>query len=354
MFTGQVSAFSITHRNLKIYRSLDTTSQLKLAVKIVRGDYKYVSRFFIEQLNARNHARSVVEKVAEELPRRLENTNIVPKSYDGYLALLNVSRDKIKGDGLPKDVSTSAMDRALREECWAATFGDHERPSGLFAARHAPQLSENNQDKWGSVRSSQIEAALTAANKLSGPSISGPELLRLVDDHFEVFSGPVWIHKEARVSLSEYLGLACAIHVLEMLMDKGEYTKEDARLLFSTLKEQNVPDTQMFEFSFSGAPEEAVSSKTASTSDLQSMIEVVHDRYFSGDINLYGDKRSQFDAKYNVARSAADKIEALKLGVTLLLEQTRLEKPRIVAMLDDLALLRRPIGNRESLVGDDD
>jgi hypothetical protein len=102
-------------------------------------------------------------------------------------------------------------------------------------------------------------------------------------------------------------------------------------------------------FSFSGSPE------TPSTFDLEKpdetrsrMIEAVHDRYFSGAANLYR-KRKQFDAEYLAASSAADKIEALKLGMTLLLEETKLEKDRVVAMLDDLALLR-PVRVRESLV----
>ena len=116
-----------------------------------------------------------------------------------------------------------------------------------------------------------------------------------------------------------------------------------------TLKEQNVPDPRMRGFSFSGSPE------TPSTFDLEKpnetrsrMIEAVHDRYFSGAANLYRE-RKQFDAEYQAASSAADKIEALKLGMTLLLEETKLEKDRVVAMLEDLALLR-PVRVRESLV----
>jgi hypothetical protein len=81
------------------------------------------------------------------------------------------------------------------------------------------------------------------------------------------------------------------------------------------------------------------------------MIEAVYNHYFgSEDTNLYGAKRAEFEAGYRAANDAEAKIKALKDGMTLLLEQTVLEKPRIVNILKELALLRRPIGNRESLV----
>jgi hypothetical protein len=364
MFTGQVSAYSIAHRNSDIFWKLDKTSRFNIAVKIVRGDYKYVSRFFNEQLNARkqarDHARLVVEKVAEELPRRLENTNIGPKSYDGYLALLNASRDEIRSDRLPKDVSTATMDRALQEECWAATLGDHGRPSGLFAARRPPPISENNQDRWGGVSSGHVQAALSAVEKLPESKVHGPDLLKLIEDHFEVFSGPIWAHKEARESLEEYIGLACAIHVLGELVDKSLYTEKDVKLLKSTLKNEDSPvkgdNNPMGQFSFAGSSE--ITELEIDPKNLDEtrsrMIEAVYKHYFVRKTNLYGDKSKQFEEAYRNASDAGKKIEALKLGFHLLVGDNGLDKSRLVTMLDDLALLRRPIGNRESLVTDDD
>jgi hypothetical protein len=363
MFTGQVSAYSIAHRNSDIFWKLDKTSRFNIAVKIVRGDYKYVSRFFNEQLNARkqrDHARLVVEKVAEELPRRLENTNIGPKSYDGYLALLNASRDEIRSDRLPKDVSTATMDRALQEECWAATLGDHGRPSGLFAARRPPPISENNQDRWGGVSSGHVQAALSAVEKLPESKVHGPDLLKLIEDHFEVFSGPIWAHKEARESLEEYIGLACAIHVLGELVDKSLYTEKDVKLLKSTLKNEDSPvkgdNNPMGQFSFAGSSEITELEIDPENSDetRSRMIEAVYKHYFVRKTNLYGDKSKQFEEAYRNASDAGKKIEALKLGFHLLVGDNGLDKSRLVTMLDDLALLRRPIGNRESLVTDDD
>jgi hypothetical protein len=294
---------------------------------------------------ARDLARPVVDEVLAELPARFARMNITLESEDAYTALLAAARNKIR-TVQPSWISDKLMDEAVQEECWKAIVGTQEKAP----AQPGQQEAATKQDRLGDVSSRQMQAALTSVRNLPGELISGPQLLRLVEDHFEVFSGPVWLHKEARVSLPEYLGLANAIHVLEMLIDKDEYTKEDTELLLSTLKEQNVPDPRMRGFSFSGSPE------TPSTFDLRKpdetrsrMIEAVHDRYFSGAANLYGDKRKQFDAEFQAASSADAKIKALKVGMTLLLEQTKLEKDRVVAMLDDLALLR-PVRVRESLV----
>jgi len=302
-------------------------------------------KWFLDPMSAaRDIAHAVVDEVLAELPARLARMDITLESEDEYTALLAAARNKIR-TVQPSWISDELMDEAVQEECWKAIIGTQEKAP----AQPGQQEAATKQDKLGNVSSRQMQAALTSVRNLPGELISGPQLLRLVEDHFEVFSGPVWLHTEARVSLPEYLGLANAIHVLEMLIDKDEYTKEDTELLLSTLKEQNVPDPRMRGFSFSGSPE------TPSTFDLEKpnetrsrMIEAVHDRYFSGAANLYRE-RKQFDAEYQAASSAADKIEALKLGMTLLLEETKLEKDRVVAMLEDLALLR-PVRVRESLV----
>ncbi|HEX2522256.1 MAG TPA: hypothetical protein VHP35_09025 [Terriglobia bacterium] len=303
-------------------------------------------KLFLDPMSvARDIARPVVDEVMAALPERLARMDIKLEGKDGYTALLAAAGKKI-AMVQPSWISDETMERALQEECWNEIFGIQ----GEAPAQPGQQEAATKQDRLGNVSSRQMQAALTSVRNLPGELISGPQLLRLVEDHFEVFSGPVWLHKEARVSLPEYLGLANAIHVLEMLIDKDEYTKEDTELLLSTLKEQNVPDPRMRGFSFSGSPE------TPSTFDLEKpdetrsrMIEAVHDRYFSGAANLYGDKRKQFDAEFQAASSADAKIEALKLGMTLLCEETKLEKDRVVAMLDDLALLR-PVRVRESLV----
>src|SRR5262245_45870840 len=238
--------------------------------------------------------------------------NIKLEGSEGYTALLNASRKEI-AKVQPFDMSDEMMDKALQEECWQKIFGDAgERPE-------RPK-SERAQDHFGSASARQIQSALTAA-KLLPEVISGPGLLDVVGTHFEVFSGPAWQHYEARVSLLEYLGLALAIHALKTLIDKDEYNKEDITLFLSTLKQQAIaPDARMLEFSFSGGQDTAAPRRTAPTFDLSKpedtrsrMVAAVHDRYFSGDTNLYGDKRKQYEAKFAAASSAADKIEALVL-----------------------------------------
>jgi hypothetical protein len=293
---------------------------------------------------ARDIARPVVEEVAAALPARLKKMDIELESSEGHTALLAAARKQI-AMVQPSSISDETMDRALQEECWDAIFNTQDK------VPEQPK-SERAQDQFGNASPRQIQSALTAA-KVLPVVISGPELLKLVGTHFEVFSGPVWRHHEARVSLLEYLGLALAINVLKTLKDKDEYTAEDTKLFRSTLKKQaNAPDVGMLEFSFSGGPDSAAPNQKVATSDLQEMIEEVHDRYFSGDTNLYGQQRAEYDTKYAAARSATEKIEALTLGMTLLIQQVKLERSRLVEMLDVLSLLH-PVYKRESLVTDD-
>jgi hypothetical protein len=311
---------------------------------------KYLHPNDAAEAKARDIARKVVEDVSAELPSRLTKMKMTLQGEDGYTALLAASRKHV-ATVQPSDIPDEMMDKALKEEWWKAAF------EGVAAPSERP-ATDNRQERSANVSAKQLQAALTATRALPGPLISGPELLELVGNHLEVFSGPVWQHHEARVSLLEYLGLALAINVLNVLIDKDEYTEEDTKLFLSTLKQQAfAADARMLEFSFSGGRDSAPTFDLTNPEETRSkMIQAVHDRYFSKDTNLYGAKREQYDAEYDKAKnakSAAMQIEALTIGLTLLAEQTVVEKPRIVGMLEDLSLLHSDY-KRESLVGDDD
>jgi hypothetical protein len=286
----------------------------------------------------RELARSVAGNVVDKLRGRLAKMDVALNSKDGYEAVLKVSRQALKEEGY-SELDREAMDEALQEECWKAV----EDPNGELA-------SEPEHGRLGNVSPRKIQAALADLRGLLEDYLSGSHLIHLIGTHFEVFSGPIWIHEDARVSLNEYLGLGCALHALDRLANKTEYTKEDVQLLLSTLKEQE--NSSAVEGDLAGIlflkPSD-LPRKEASDFNLErpdetrsAMIAAVYDHYFAGQdksTNLIGVDFKKFEGEFQNAEDAQAKLNALKTGFTLLLKQTPFQKDRLVPILEDLALL---------------
>jgi hypothetical protein len=341
------SAYSIAHRNSDIFWKLDHGNRLGIAIKIAKGDFKYVSRFFNERMNARALAREVLANTSENLHRPLERMNTKLESHDGYLALLEHCRKVVREDRRNDSIDKSALDWALKEACWAATVGAAAKPTKLLSLRHPVQGSGANHNYWGSVRSGEVRAALAAARDIkpaSDGTISGVDLLKLVGDHFDVFAGPIWTHKEASTSLDEYFGLACAIHVLEQFIGTDLYTERNADLLKRLLTKTDVRLT----------PNENDLRDPEKRGGIKSeMVEAVRDHYFGTGTtcNLSDDDRQRFGKIYQEATNADGKVEALKTGLSLMARNV-LKKDPIVTMLKDIALVRHPAGKAEAMLND--
>ena len=338
------SAYSIAHRNSDIFWKLDNGKRLNIAIKIVKGDWAYVSNFFNERLNARGVARDVVANISENFRLRLEQMNIRQESHGGYTALLTQSRKAILGRDC--GVDRSVLDWALQEVCWDATLGAAAEPLRLLSPRHPPDASQKN---WGSVRSKDVNAALAASQRVEpskNGTISGDQLLTLVGEHFDVFAGPIWMHKEAALSLDEYFGLACAIHVLDRFVDTDLYTERDADLLKRLLTENDDRLTPDKNDRRDREKHDGIKSR---------MVEAVYDHYFGTEstCNLSDADRRRFDKEYREATTTQAKVAALKTGLSLMVKDV-LRKDPIVAMLQDLALTRHPAGrtNHEAMLVD--
>jgi hypothetical protein len=134
MFARQTSAYSIARTNMDLFRTLDTGKKLKIAAKILAGNYKYVSRFFLEQQKVRNRARSAVAEVVQQARSELDGRTSLT-SYEAYSAVLSASRRSTQEGGGPPAIPPKILDRALQEGSWEVTFGTNESARGLFAMR---------------------------------------------------------------------------------------------------------------------------------------------------------------------------------------------------------------------------
>jgi hypothetical protein len=217
-----------------------------------------------------------------------------------------------------------------------------------------------------------VQAALAYAINMKkyglGPYVDGSSLLFFIAHNFELFSGPIWRHEDARDSLGEYLRLGVALRVLNHLVTgRVIYTKEDVELLLSALKEQETPGRgeakrKLREFSLAipsehsggGAYEFQNSEILKMSNEIRSaMIQAVYDDYFSQH-DEYKDIFGYtlfFENKFENAKDAKAMDQALDAGFDVVLSNVRLETSRLVTILEDLALLDpRPAGDREPLV----
>jgi hypothetical protein len=191
MFARQTSAYSIARTNMDLFRTLDTGKKLKIAAKILAGNYKYVSRFFLEQQKVRNRARSAVAEVVQQARSELDGRTSLT-SYEAYSAVLSASRRSTQEGGGPPAIPPKILDRALQEGSWEVTFGTNESARGLFAMRaselppHIHKLAEPGNSKKDELTKRLTDLLEAAKNCPTQEGSSMPEneaLMEILKSH---------------------------------------------------------------------------------------------------------------------------------------------------------------------------
>jgi hypothetical protein len=257
-------------------------------------------------------------------------------------------------------------DGALKEEVFAEIY----RREGDVALGTTPQAVD---ERWGKVRPSEFLAALQEAGEIpiKDGLMDANQLVKLFVKRFNVFSGPVWIHEDVRVSLGEYYNFGRSLAVLHKLFSKASYTKDDLKFLqdtFGTREPSEVGTEEDDEFGnlFRGPSDKKISDTNPSLLEidlsadretiLSNMLDAVAGHYIlSGKVNLSASEGREFLVNFDPkTKGPAELLEALERGFAAALKSTRLDRARFIAPLEDLALLLPPAKDHESLVTDDD
>jgi hypothetical protein len=254
-------------------------------------------------------------------------------------------------------------DDALKE----AVFAEIYIKEGDVAPSESPQAID---ERWGKVRPSEFLAALQEAKEIpiKNDLMDARQLVQLFVKRFNVFSGPVWIHKDVQVSLGEYYNFGRSLAVLHKLFSQASYTKDDLESLQDTFGTREASEVEDDEFGnlFGGASAKKISDTNPSLLEidlsadretiLSNMLDAVASHYIlSGKVNLSASEGREFLVDFDPkTKGPAELLEALERGFAVALKSTRVDKARFIAPLEDLALLLPPAKDHESLVTDDD